>query len=89
MLHVEDHAAHCRMAREIIKIYMCIYTRAPHGCRIGKLTSMASRVITFKQVDINALVDLVTNRIRACQVVQGKDNAECQFSVFVSVSLKL
>ena len=24
MIHVEDHAAHCRMAREIIIIYICM-----------------------------------------------------------------
>ena len=36
------------------------------GFRIGNYTSVPSRVVTFKQVDIiNAPLDLVTNRIGA------------------------
>ena len=61
------------------------YSRAPHGClpapmlRIGKYTSVPSGVIMFKQVDINAPLDLVTNRIRS--MPSGAGQRQCRVPV--------
>ena len=40
--------------------------------RIGNYTSVPSRVITFKQVDINVSFNLITNRIRSMPSGAGK-----------------
>ena len=65
-------------------IKTCIYSREVQGlrmgaCRIGKYTPEPSRVITFKEVDINVPIDLVTNGIRALPNDAGK--GPCRVSV--------
>ena len=73
-------------------------TRAPHGCLPAPTVCSPDREIslsakscdTFKQVNINAPFDLVTNRIRAMPsklVVERNRNAEGQFSDFIYICL--
>ena len=55
-----------------------MYLPAPM-LRIGQYTSVPSRVITFKQIDINAPFDVVTDKIRSLPSGAGKK--QCQASV--------
>ena len=56
--------------------------------RIGKYTSVRSRVITSKQVNINSPLDPATNRIRSMPSGARKSNAECRLSVLYHIYLE-
>ena len=75
--------------QKIVRGCRAIYiknTRAPHEClpapmlRIGKYNSVPSRVILFKQVDINAPFDLIANGIGAMPSKWCREKAMPSFS---------